>query len=806
LKLSNEFSRSTLINLIIMKKTTLKFFAVILAVSLHLGLSAQITVNWPLSNTTAAPTNVAPTPTSGTGFTAASQTQSVCNQLSWTGFGSDGLATAQRVKTADVSRALPLAFATDTYVEYAITAATGYNLTVSQIQMYLGGGGTTSIYAQIKYSTDDFVNSVSLDAGGTALLSNSATVINLKSYGSLTVAVNAGSTLKVRVYPKNTGSASTTKYLINNNVSITFTAVAAITDPTISKTSGSNPATVMETIAMTPVVYNYINVADAANVTSVWYTDNTYTTVATAPAGLSIDKNTTAKTVTVSGTPALTTAGTYYYKLLVNETNGNSIQGSVVVTPYVTPTPTISGGGNTNFSLKPGTVLSNIVYTVGNASGATVSGLPTGLNGSYSNGTYTISGTVDAAVTPAVYSFTVTATPLSGYTGSPITATGSVVVKSSTAKQIYYLTATGTPSVNDTKLYPMLNSSINYIVNLVTAASAAPAASTYDAYDLIVINEIVGGTNAEALALKAIDKPILSLKAFTYSTGRWAWGVPDNGLSTNGTITVKQATHPIFNGIDVSAGTLTLLTGATGNGVQPVDVTLLSGRSINLATAPKSTTGNPMGVAIHDVPASVRGVINSKYIMIPIADASYPFMNSSILSLINNAIDYLLNGTQFVAPGLEVSSFSVNSVNATIDNTANTINATLPIGTGLSALQPAITLAGIGTAISPASTITTDFTNSATTAVNYTVTDGISSKIYAVKVVEGTTSLSKTQLSGVSFDGQTIHNVSNLDLQVFNVTGRKVKSSNKNIDMSANAKGIYFVKSNTAVIKIILTK
>ncbi|MFT3752628.1 MAG: hypothetical protein QM800_07035 [Paludibacter sp.] len=149
--------------------------------------------------------------------------------------------------------------------------------------MYLGGGGTTSIYAQIKYSTDDFATSTTLNAGGTALQSNSATVIDTKTFSSLTIAVNAGSTLKVRVYPKNTGSASTTKYLINNNVSITFTSTSAITTPSIAKTSGVDPATVMETSAMVPVLYNYINVADDANVLSNWYTDNTYTTTTTTP-------------------------------------------------------------------------------------------------------------------------------------------------------------------------------------------------------------------------------------------------------------------------------------------------------------------------------------------------------------------------------------------------------------------------------------------------------------------------------------------------------------------------------------------
>jgi hypothetical protein len=68
------------------------------------------------------------------------------------------------------------------------------------------------------------------------------------------------------------------------------------------------------------------------------------------------------------------------------------------------------------------------------------------------------------------------------------------------------------------------------------------------------------------------------------------------------------------------------------------------------------------------------------------------------------------------------------------------------------------------------------------------------------------TGLAQNKLAGITFDGQTIHNAANVGLQVYDATGRKVVSSTKDINMSANAKGIYFVKTNDGTLKIMLAK
>ncbi len=445
--------------------------------------------------------------------------------------------------------------------------------------------------------------------------------------------------------------------IVIDEIKITHEVASLI--PNISITSGANPASAMETLEMTPAVYTYTAVEDDANVLFDWYTDNTYTIPTTAPGGLSIAKDTDAKTVTVSGTP--TTAGTYYFKIIIDEEGGNEIEGSVVVEAYETPAPVITlTSGNDSQVLKAGTAIADIVYTVQYADGSSVTGLPTGLSGSYDAGTYTISGTVDGAVTPGIFNYTVTADPLTDYSGEDVTATGSVVVKSATSKAILYLTGTATPSATDTKLYPHLNNNINYWVTVKQAAGTAPESSFYDSYDLIILNEIVSGTNVEAVALKNINKPILNLKSFVYNSGRWSWGTADNGQANNGTVTVTQATHPIFAGITLNEGTLELLSSAVTKGVQPADVTI---GGITVATAPKNASPYDHAVAIHDVPANARGEsITAKYIMVALCNDSYDKMTNDALTLFDNAINYLLTGSQFVPVYTDVENVDLSEI------------------------------------------------------------------------------------------------------------------------------------------------
>ena len=424
--------------------------------------------------------------------------------------------------------------------------------------------------------------------------------------------------------------------------------------PMIELSSGSNATAAMETLAMTPAVYTYSNVSDE-NAMFEWYTDNTYSTVTAAPAGLSISKNTSNKTISVAGTP--TTAGNYFYKVWV--AGGNSIEGSVTVASYATPAPIINlTSSNDTQVIKANAAITNIIYNIQHVTAASASGLPNGLTSTFDNGQLTISGTVDAAVTPNTYTYTVNTTALSGYNGTAVSATGSIIVKAANAKNLLYMVGGATVDAKDIQLYPMLNSRSDLYLTVKTAQSTAPAASAYDSYDLIIIAESVAGNNVEAIALKSVDKPILNFKSFVYNTGRWVWGTADNGAANNGTISVIHATHPVFANIAVNTGAIEILSDAATKGIQPADVTLEGGYTI--ATAPKGNNAN--ATAIHDVPASARSVINSKYLMIPVANDSYDKFSADGLQLVNNAVEYLLNGTQYAPTATSVLGYEKSSI------------------------------------------------------------------------------------------------------------------------------------------------
>lgn len=78
--------------------------------------------------------------------------------------------------------------------------------------------------------------------------------------------------------------------------------------------------------------------------------------------------------------------------------------------------------------------------------------------------------------------------------------------------------------------------------------------------------------------------------------------------------------------------------------------------------------------------------------------------------------------------------------------------------------------------------------------------------VWAKAEATGINNINEATIADVSFDGQTIHNNSNLYLQVFDFTGRVMVSSDKNVNMTSCPQGIYVVKSNSGTLKIALTK
>jgi len=236
----------------------------------------------------------------------------------------------------------------------------------------------------------------------------------------------------------------------------------------------------------------------------------------------------------------------------------------------------------------------------------------------------------------------------------------------STKKNIGILSINGKAESYDNLLVSAFS---DYYVNFLMAEAVAPAdiAAFYANYDLIVLHANVGGTNATGLASKAMVgvKPMLNLKAFFYSSGRWSWSsaAPGSSVAGIGSAEVQTAlqSHPIFNNVNFTGTTLNYydnLPAANVNAIQFAnDLATMTG-----FTSQTIATANTSGIQIHEIQDNVA----AKYILLglSIENNNFTFFNSNAINTIKNAADYLLNTS---------AKFSFSTTNLNTLNEKNSI-------------------------------------------------------------------------------------------------------------------------------------
>ena len=130
--------------------------------------------------------------------------------------------------------------------------------------------------------------------------------------------------------------------------------------------------------------------------------------VAGLPAG--VTGSYSAGVFTITGTPSVASATSYTYTVT---TTGTCIQHNLTGTITVNPDATIalsSGAGTDAQNLCVNNNISTITYTIsGGGTGATITGLPAGVTGSYSGGMVTITGS-PSVTGPFTYIVTTTGT------------------------------------------------------------------------------------------------------------------------------------------------------------------------------------------------------------------------------------------------------------------------------------------------------------------------------------------------------------------------------------------------------------
>ena len=532
---------------------------------------------------------------------------------------------------------------------------------------------------------------------------------------------------------------------------------------------------------MTPVVYEYDALNDQ-DVTFSW---------ATTPAGVNATQNAANNQWSISGTP--TTAGTYTYTLTA--AGGNTLTGTLTVD---VPNPIFIAPANAVTKVKATQQLVPVVWTVKFAKNVTVTGLPNGITGKYDNGTFTLSGTPAAETTyPQTYIYTLSAEPL--YEGkNTVTEQGQIIVIDPNAKSLLYLYD---DNYND-GVFDYLNK--KYDVSPRRTDDRMRAKDQYDMYDVVVISENVDATNEEVLGIiKTLQKPVLNMEVFTYTTSRLSWGYPDNGSGTNTAIQAMQPSHPVFKGMNVKTNdAIELLDQVTGTGIMPTDINLPG--SYCLATAIKRgdiyEEDGARCVAIHEVPKSIRG---GKYILLPVSQKSQQNLTVQGKRLIDNIISYLVDPTEATIelPELRISSFKIDGIEGKIDEAALTIRLTLPAGTNLTALVPEVQIVSNATVVTPSDGETMDFSDQHY-GVNYTVSDFINKKVYKV-FVNTLTGLEDTAIDGVWFDGNMLHNPAGIWLNIYDVMGRLLTVTNADMNMTTLPTGVYLLQSSNATMKIV---
>jgi subtilisin-like proprotein convertase family protein len=218
----------------------------------------------------------------------------------------------------------------------------------------------------------------------------------------------SGGTFTISGTPTVTGTFNYTVTTTGTCTAATATGSITVNAATITLTStaGTTSQTVCRNTAISNITYSIGGTATGAGVSGL-------------PAG--VTGSFSAGTFTISGTP--TASGTFNYTVTTTGGTCSAVTANGTITVNVAAITLTSAVGTTTQTVCRNTAISNITYSIGGtATGAGVSGLPAGVTGSFSAGTFTISGTPTVAGT---FNYTVTST---GGSCAAATASGSITV------------------------------------------------------------------------------------------------------------------------------------------------------------------------------------------------------------------------------------------------------------------------------------------------------------------------------------------------------------------------------------------
>jgi len=228
------------------------------------------------------------------------------------------------------------------------------------------------------------------------------------------------------------------------------------------------------------------------------------------------------------------------------------------------------------------------------------------------------------------------------------------------------------------------------VVEVNSAADAEPAEDLKNA-DLIVCTEAMSGNKKLSNGMKAFAgvTPMISLKAFNYTKGRWSWGTPKNPDSApTKAFAPKSAYLKVLNGVTAEAdGTITLATATEGNVIQTVEFGTAD------CTAPE---GNIILGTLGGDDAQAVMYASAKYFGLGLSSDCWATYTDNAVTIIKNAAAMLIAGealdtkvfnvteagyativtdeaTDFAAMGIKAYKAQVNATKDAVELTAVTV-------------------------------------------------------------------------------------------------------------------------------------
>ena len=304
----------------------------------------------------------------------------------------------------------------------AVTSAYAETYTVDNTQTF-GLGTETNVLVDDK--TEDVVIYPACSNTLAGTISGSASYCSTTNTTTLT-ASNAFGDLQWQSSTDNTnftdiGSATTATLLITNLASTTYYRMKATVDTcvayspsvtitvtqgptgTLSSAAGTNAQSLCENTALTTITYSTNNATGA--------------TFSGLPSG--VTGSYASNVVTISGTPTAT--GTFSYTVTLAGSCNVNLTGSILVSNTNNTISLTSASGTDAQTACVNTAITTVSYATTGASGASFTGLPSGVTGAWSNNVVTLTGTPTAA---GSYPYTIN---LTGGCGT-VSATGSFTV------------------------------------------------------------------------------------------------------------------------------------------------------------------------------------------------------------------------------------------------------------------------------------------------------------------------------------------------------------------------------------------